>query len=82
VGRTLRGLVRDGKLLKLGYGVYTRAVKSSFNDKPIPSKGLATLSEALKRLGVKIAATKREQTTQVPTGRVVAVRGCISRKLG
>ena len=88
VGRVLRGLVRDGKLLKVGYGVYTRAVKSPFSDKPIPPKGLATLTEALKRLGVGISATKLEQdynagrTTQVPTGRVVAVRGRISRKLG
>lgn len=88
VGRALRRLVRKGQLLKVGYGVYTRAAKSPFSDKPIPPKGLATLTEALKRLGVEIAATKLEQdynagrTTQVPTGRVVAVRGRISRKLG
>lgn len=88
VGRVLRGLVSDGQLLKVGYGVYTRAVKSPFSDKPIPPNGLATLTEALKRLGVEIAATKLEQdynagrTTQVPTGRVVAVRGRVRRKLG
>ncbi len=88
VGRALRGLVRDGKLLKVGYGVYTRAVKSPFGDKPVPPKGLATLTEALKRLGAEIEATRLERdynagrTTQVPTGRVVAVRGRISRKLG
>ncbi len=88
VGRALRRLVRKGQLLKVGYGIYTRAVKSPFSDKPIPPKGLATLTEALKRLGVEIAATKLEQdyntgrTTQVPTGRVVAVRGRIIRKLG
>ena len=88
VGRALRGLVRDGKLLKVGYGVYTRAVKSSFSNKPVPPKGLATLTEALKRLGVEIEPTRLERdynagrTTQVPTGRVVAVRGRISRKLG
>ena len=88
VGRALRRLVRNGQLLKVGYGVYTRAVKSPFSDKPIPPKGLATLTEALKRLGVEITTTRLEQdynagrTTQVPTGRVVAVRGRISRKLG
>jgi hypothetical protein len=88
VGRALRRLVRKGQLLKVGYGVYTRALKSPFSDKPIPPKGLATLTEALKRLGVEISATKLEQdynagrTTQVPTGRVVAVRGRIGRKLG
>jgi hypothetical protein len=88
VGRALRGLVRNGRLLKLGYGVYTRAVKSPFSDKPVPPKGLATLTEALKRLGVEITQTRLEQdynagkTTQVPPGRVVAVRGRIRRKLG
>lgn len=88
VGRVLRGLVRNGQLLRLGYGVYTRAVESPFSDKPVPPKGLATLTEALKRLGVEVTTTKLEEdynagrTTQVPTGRVVAVRGRISRKLG
>jgi hypothetical protein len=88
VGRILRALVRNGRLLKIGYGIYTRAVKSPFSDKPVPPKGLATLTEALKRLGVEITTTRLEQdynagrTTQVPTGRVVAVRGRISRKLG
>ncbi len=88
VGRVLRGLVRNGRLLKIGYGIYTRAVKSPFSDKPVPPKGLATLTEALERLGVEITTTRLEQdynagrTSQVPTGRVVAVRGRISRKLG
>ena len=88
VGRVLRGLVRKGLLLKVSYGVYTRAVKSPFSDKPVPPKGLATLAEALRRLGVEITQTRLEQdynagrTTQVPTGRVVAVRGRIRRKLG
>jgi hypothetical protein len=88
VGRALRGLVRQGRLLKLGYGIYTRAVKTPFSDKPVPPKGLATLAEALKRLGVETTQTRLEQdynewkTTQVPTGRVVAVRGRIRRKLG
>jgi hypothetical protein len=88
VGRVLRGLVRNGQLLKVGYGIYTRAVRSPFSDKPVPPKGLATLTEALKRLGVEITTTRLEEdynagrTTQVPTGRVVAVRGRIRRKLG
>jgi hypothetical protein len=88
VGRALRGLVRNGKLLKVGYGVYTRAVKSPFSDNPVPPRGLATLTEALERLGVETAQTRLEEdynagwTTQVPTGRVVAVRGRIRRKIG
>jgi len=88
VGRVLCGLVRNGRLLKVGYGVYTRAIRTPFSDNPVPPKGLATLTEALKRLGVEVTTTRLEQdynaarTTQTPTGRVVAVRGRIRRKIG
>lgn len=88
VGRALRGLVRKGQLLKLGHGIYTRAAKSPFTDQPVPPKGLATLTEALHRLGIETAPTRMEQaynagkTTQVPTGRVVAVRSRVRRKIG
>ena len=88
VGRALRNLVRKGRLLKLGHGIYTRAAKSPFTDKPVPPKGLRTLKEALTRLGIETMPTRMEQaynareTTQVPTGRVVAVRGRVRRKIG
>ena len=88
IGRELRTLVRQGRLMKLGYGIYTRAAKSPFTDKLVPPKGLATLTEALHRIGVETVPTRMEQaynagkTTQVPTGRVVAVRGRVRRKIG
>jgi hypothetical protein len=88
VGRVLRRFVRQGRLLKLGYGIYTRAAKSPFTDRLVPPKGLATLKEALRRLGIETAPTRLEEaynagrTTQVPTGRVVAVRGRVRRKIG
>ncbi len=88
VGRVLRGLVRKGQLLKLGHGVYSRAVQTPFSDKPIPPKGLATLREALGRLGIETAPTRMQRaynegrTTQVPTGRVVAVTKQVRRKIG
>ena len=88
VGRVLRQLVREGKLLRIGQGLYARAVKSPFNDQPIPPKGLSTLTEALNRLGIETAPSRMEQdynagrTTQVPTGRVVAVHGRVRRKIG
>ncbi len=88
VGRVLRGLVRQGQLLKLGYGVYARAVSSPLNGRPMPPKGLATVAEAVERLGVKTAPTRLERdynagkTTQVPTGRVIAIQGRLRRKLG
>lgn len=88
VGRVLLGLVRKGQLLKLGYGIYTRAGKSAFTDQLVPPKGLETLTEALHRLGIETAPTRLQQaytdgrTTQVPTGRVVVVRGRVRRKIG
>lgn len=88
VGRVLRQLVREGKLLRIGQGLYSRAVKSPFNDQTIPPKGLSTLTEALNRLGIETALSRMEQdynagrTTQVPTGRVVAVRSRVRRKIG
>jgi hypothetical protein len=88
VGRALSSLVRKGALLKIGFGVYTRATQSPFGNKLLPPKGLTTLVEALERLGIPTAPTRLEQdynagrTTQVPTGRVVGVRKRVRRKLG
>lgn len=53
VGRALLRLVQQGRLLKIGYGLYSRSVKSPFDDRPIPPKGLLTLREALKRSASK-----------------------------
>ncbi len=58
VGRALRDLVRKERLLKLGHGIYTRAAKSPFTDKPVPPKGLQTMTEALHRLGIETAPTR------------------------
>jgi hypothetical protein len=74
--------------MKIGQGLYTRARQSPFSDKPVPPKGLGTLTEALQRLGVEVLPTRLEQaynegkTTQVPTGRVVAVRERVRRRVG
>lgn len=88
VGRVLRQLVRNGRLIKMGYGVYTRTRPSILDGAPTPVKGLRELAaEALKRFGVETAPTRFEEaynagkTTQVPTGRVVGVRGRVRRKL-
>ena len=88
VGRVLRCLVRKGRLLKVGHGVYTRAVKSPFSDNPVPPKGLTTIKEALTRVGVEVVQTRLERdynagrTTQVPSGRVIAVTKRVRRKIG
>ncbi len=88
VGRALRQLVVKGRLMKIGQGLYTRATTSPLSDTPVPPKGLGTLREALQRLGVKTAPTRWDEaynsgkSTQVPTGRVIGVRGRVHRKIG
>lgn len=88
VGRALRELVRQGRLIKIGYGLYSRAIKSPFDDSLIPPKGLSTLREALKRVGIETLPSRSVQdynarrTTQVPTGRLVAVGRRVRRKVG
>jgi Family of unknown function (DUF6088) len=88
VGRALRTLLRKRQLVKVGQGLYARARTSSINGELVPAKGLATLNEALQRVGVETVPTRLEQaynagqTTQVPTGRVVGVRRRVRRKIG
>lgn len=90
VGRALRRLVAKGALVKVGYGLYARATVSPLSGKVIPTKALPALAtEALERLNVQMTFPGSTQaynvgmTTQVPTGRVIAVKGSrISRKIG
>jgi hypothetical protein len=88
VGRALRGLVRKGRLMKAGYGLYTRTRPSVLDGKPTPTKGIREFAaEALGRLGIETVPTRMEQaynarqTTQVPTGRVIGVRGRVRRQI-
>jgi hypothetical protein len=88
VGRALRQLVRKGRLLKVGYGIYTRARASILDGTPVPTQGIRELAaEALGRLGIETAPTRWDEanasgkSTQVPTGRVIGVRGRVRRKI-
>lgn len=89
VGRILRGLVKKGLLISLGYGTYARSRTSSVNGAIIPERPLPELAkDLLKKLGVKTVQTSAEKaynsglSTQVPTGRVIGVKGRISRRIG
>jgi len=75
--------------MKIGSGLYARARRSALDGTPTPTKGLRALAdEALRRLGIKPAPTRLEQdysagkTTQVPSGRRVAVNRRVRRKIG
>lgn len=89
VGRALRNLTKKGSLIRLGYGVYARAKKSTINGETVPVAPLPVLAkEALQRLGIETAPSRLEKayntgkTTQVPTGRLIGVKGRVKRKLG
>ncbi len=89
VGRILRGLVKEGLLISLGYGTYARSKRSSVSGTIVPEKPLPELAKGLlKKLDVKVAPSSAERaynsgtTTQVPTGRVIGVKGRIVRRIG
>ena len=90
VVRALRELVEHGRLVKLGYGVYGRAIVSSLNGKPMlySRVGFAGVArQALDKLGVEWEPTEAERaynegrSTQVPVNPVVRVKGRFSRHL-
>jgi hypothetical protein len=88
--RVLRGLVREGRLVRLGYGVYGRAVVSQLSGEPMlysPNGFAGAARQALTKLGVKWEPTEAElaynegRSTQVPVNPAVRVRGRFSRQL-
>ena len=88
--RALRGLVRDGRLVRLGYGVYGRAIKSRLSGEPLlhsPDGFIGAAREALDKLGVAWEPTEAERaynegrSTQVPVNPVVRVKGRFRRQL-
>ncbi|NII28161.1 hypothetical protein HB364_23970 [Pseudoflavitalea sp. X16] len=89
VGRALLQLIRKGRIVKIGYGLYAKAKISSLTGETLPVEPLPILArEAMKRLGIKVSPTKAEidyqagRSTQVPTGRLIGVSNRISRKIG
>src|ERR1700689_446558 len=88
--RALRGLVSEKRLVRLGYGVYGRAVVSRLSGEPIlysPNGFLGAARQALTKLGVEWEPTDAERaynkgrSTQVPANPVVRVKGRFSRRL-
>jgi hypothetical protein len=88
--RALRDLVREKRLVRLGYGVYGRAVVSRLSGEPLlySANGfLGAARQALTKLGVTWEPTEAERaynegrSTQVPVNPVVRVKGRFSRRL-
>ena len=89
VGRALRQLTNSGKLIQIGYGLYAEAAFSPFSGKPAPLVGIKRLAaEALGRLGKSAEPSSFERSynaglsTQVPTGRTLAVKDRVTRRIG
>ena len=87
--RVLRGMVREKRLVRLGYGVYGRAVVSRLTGEPLlysPNGFLGAARQALTKLGVSWEPAEAEQaynegrSTQVPVNPVVRVRGRFSSR--
>ena len=90
VVRALRDLVREGNLVRLGYGVYGRAVTSRLSGEPIlysPDGFIGAARRALDKLGVKWEPTEAERaynegrSSQVPVNPAVRVKGRFARHL-
>ncbi len=89
VGRALRQLVTEGCLIKFGQGLYAKARWSSLTGALIPVQPLPLLAKEtlVNKLKVTVVSTGAQdlynsgRSTQVPTGRVIAVKGRISRKM-
>lgn len=89
VGRALRKMVRSGKLVQIGYGLYAKAEISPLSGKPAPLIGIRRLAtEALGRLGKSVEASSFDQayrsgrSGQIPTGRTLAVKDRVRRRIG
>src|SRR5260370_42382201 len=88
--RVLRILVREKRLVRLGYGVYGRAVVSRLSGDPILNSRngfLGASRQALTKLGVKWEPSEAERdynegrSTQIPVNPVGRVKGRFSRRL-
>ncbi|NHB88051.1 DUF6088 family protein [Photorhabdus tasmaniensis] len=75
IGRALRTLVKEGQLLKVGYGVYTKARQNTITGKLMPAApggSAAVVIEALERLKVDYrlvgatSAYNSGKSTQIP----------------
>ena len=75
VGRALKNLVREGQLLKIGYGLYTRARLNRITGKLMPDNPAGAdgvLIEAMEKLGVEYQFDELSQknltgdSTQIP----------------
>ena len=82
----LQELICEKRVLRISKGVYVRAKESRLTGKVVPVNGLETVKEAINRLGYQIKESQSIKnynskiSTQVPTGRTIAINKCSKRK--
>ena len=88
VGRILRKLVDEGRLVRFGTGLYARTVLSEISGKPVIDTPVQWLAkEFLERRGVTVKPTeygrrqKAGKSQQVPTGNVIGVDRRVTRQI-
>ena len=88
VHRALKQLVDNGKLVRIGYGLYCRTRKSSLTGKPVLAVGFFTAAQsALDRLGVPWALSRGEvaflegRSDQIPANAVLCVHRRFRRRI-
>lgn len=88
VGRALRQLVAEGKLVRVGQGIYGKARASTITGKPVPVKPLITIAaEGSRKLGYRVSPGRaareyRDGSTQIPARQVLDLgKRKVSRKI-
>lgn len=88
ISRALRRLVKQNKLIKLGYGVFAKAYYSERLNKPMINANFSTIMrEALTKLNIEWELGKAEQdynegrSTQVPAFASVKLKSRLRRNL-
>jgi hypothetical protein len=88
--RALRMLVKEGRLMRLGYGVYARAMRSRLSGRPMvnSSNGFSSAApQALTKLGVpwevsdSVRAYNEGRSTQIPVNPAIKVKSRFQRRL-
>jgi len=88
--RALRQLVREKRLVKLGYGVYGKAFVSRLSGEAVlssPGGFIEAARQTLDKLGVRWEPSQAERayneghSTQIPVNPVLRIRGRFTRKL-
>ena len=89
ISRVIQHLITEKKLVKIGSGIYAKAMVSKYTDIPLVKNGVdSTLREALTRLGVAYEPGSAEKdynegkSTQVPVRNIVKLKSRCRRRIG